>query len=87
MPPGVRFSYIRTPGETSEPLPDPEHIKGTLSQLEKVRDRIREAEVELREATYYPPPETRRHLSEVTSNLAAADKALRAVLRLLEPPD
>lgn len=61
-----------------------EQTKRALSRLEEVRDIIRHAEVELREATYYPPPETRHHLSEAASNLAAAEKALRAVLRLLE---
>ena len=45
---------------------------------------IRDAEVELREATHYPPPETRHHPSEAISNLSAAEKALRTVLKLLE---
>jgi hypothetical protein len=58
--------------------------KRALSQLEGVRDIIREAEVELREATYYPPLETRHHLSDAAANLAAAEKALRKVLGLLE---
>lgn len=64
-----------------------EQTKRVLSRLEEVRDTIRDAEVELREATYYPPPEARHHLSEAASNLAAADKALRAVLGLLETSD
>jgi hypothetical protein len=51
-----------------------------------VRDIIRAAEVELREATNYPPPETRHHLSQAASNLAAAEEALRTVLGLLEAP-
>jgi len=49
-----------------------------------VRDPIPEAEVELREASYYLPPETRHHLSEAFSNLAAAERALRTVLGLLK---
>lgn len=61
-----------------------EQTKRVLSRLEEVRDIIREAEVELREAAYYPPPEARHHLSEAASNLAAAEKALRTVLGLLE---
>ena len=61
-----------------------EQTKRVLSRLEEVRDIIREAEVELREAVYYPPPETHHHLSEAASNLAAAEKALRTVLGLLE---
>ena len=61
-----------------------EQTKRVLSRLEEVRDIIRDAEVELREATYYPPPETGHHLSEAASNLAAAERALRTVLGLLE---
>jgi hypothetical protein len=55
-----------------------------LSRLEEVRDMIRRAEVELRESAHYPPPEIRRHLSEAANNLAAAERALRAVLDALE---
>ena len=47
---------------------------------------IRQAEVELRESTYYPPPEARGRLSEATSNLAAAEQALHLVLGILEDP-
>lgn len=54
-----------------------EQTKRALSRLEEVRDIIRDAEVVLREATYYPPPETSHHLSEAVSNLAAAERALR----------
>lgn len=61
-----------------------EQTKRALSRLEELRDIIRAAEVELREATNYPPPETRHHLSQAASNLAAAEKALRTVLGLLE---
>ena len=65
-------------------MPGREQTKRALSQLEKVRDIIREAEVELREADYYPSPEAHHRLSEAASNLAAAEKALRTVLGLLE---
>lgn len=65
-------------------MPGREQTKKALSRLEEVRHIIRDAEVELREATYYPAPETRHHLSEAASNLAAAEKALRTVLGLLE---
>ena len=61
-----------------------EQTKRALSRLEEVQDIIRDAEVELREATYYPTPEAHHHLLEAASNLAAADKALRTVLGLLE---
>jgi hypothetical protein len=61
-----------------------EQTKRALSRLEEVRGIIRDAEVELREATYYPPPEASHHLSEAASNLAAAESALRSVLGLLE---
>lgn len=61
-----------------------EQTEQALSKLEEVRGMIRRAEVELRESAYYPPPETRRHLSEATDGLAAAERALRAVLDALE---
>jgi hypothetical protein len=35
---------------------------------------VRKAEVELRESTYYPLPETRRHLSETASNLRTTER-------------
>lgn len=61
-----------------------EQTEQVLSRLEAVRDMIRRAEVGLRESAHYPPPETRRHLSEAANNLAAAERALRAVLDTLE---
>lgn len=65
-------------------MPGREPTKQALSKLEAVRDMIREAEVELRESTYYPHAESRRHLSEATSNLAAAEQALRRVVEILK---
>ena len=61
--------------------------KQALLKLEEVRYMIREAEVELRESTYYPHAESRHHLSEAASNLVAAEQALRTVLGILEAPD
>jgi hypothetical protein len=60
--------------------------RSSLSRLEEMRETIRRAEVERRESAYYPPPETRRHLSDAVTSLAAAERALRAVLDTLESP-
>jgi hypothetical protein len=66
-------------------MPGYEQTTRALSTLDEVRELIREAEVELRESVYYPPPETRHHFSEAASNLAAAEQSLRTVLELLGP--
>ena len=65
-------------------MPAQEQTKRALCRLEEVRELIREAEVELRESAYYPPAETRHHLSEAATSLAVADQSLRAVLEILE---
>jgi len=67
-------------------VPNLEQTEQALRKLEEVREMIRQAEVELRESTYYPPPEARGRLSEATSNLAAAEQALHLVLGILEDP-
>jgi len=63
-----------------------EQTEQALLKLEEVREMIREAEVELRESAYYPPPEARHHLSEAASGLAVAERALRSVLKVLMTP-
>jgi len=65
-------------------MPGREQTERALSRLEEVRNMVREAEVEIRESAYYPPPELRRHLSQATSNLEAAEQALRTVLNTLQ---
>jgi nucleotide-binding universal stress UspA family protein len=67
-------------------MPGRKPTKQALSKLEEVRKMIREAEVELRESAYYPPPEANHHLSEAASGLAVAERALRSVLKVLRTP-